>query len=68
MLARPVHIVDGPGPGARLRAEGYNLELVTGRPPAPQFHSWTHYFWQAQEMWPELYCQLHPERAGILGS
>ena len=41
----------------------YDTELVTGRPPAPHFHSWTHYFWQAQEMWPELYCQIHPEKA-----
>jgi len=36
---------------------------VTGRPPAPHFHSWTHYFWQAQEMWPDLYVQIHPDRA-----
>ena len=41
----------------------YDTELVTGRPPAPHFHSWTHYFWQAQEMWPELYCQIHPDKA-----
>jgi anaerobic selenocysteine-containing dehydrogenase len=43
------------------------LELVTGRPPAPHFHSWTHYFWQAQEMWSDLYAQIHPERAKKLG-
>jgi anaerobic selenocysteine-containing dehydrogenase len=41
----------------------YDTELISGRPPAPHFHSWTHYFWQAQEMWPELYCQIHPEKA-----
>jgi anaerobic selenocysteine-containing dehydrogenase/Fe-S-cluster-containing dehydrogenase component len=41
----------------------FDTELVTGRPPAPHFHSWTHYFWQAQEMWPELYCQIHPDKA-----
>lgn len=41
----------------------FDTELVTGRPPAPHFHSWTHYFWQAQEMWPELYCQIHPVKA-----
>jgi anaerobic selenocysteine-containing dehydrogenase/Fe-S-cluster-containing dehydrogenase component len=41
----------------------FDTELVSGRPPAPHFHSWTHYFWQAQEMWPELYCQIHPEKA-----
>ncbi|MEE9256905.1 MAG: molybdopterin-dependent oxidoreductase, partial [bacterium] len=55
------------GTGARLRAEGFDTELITGRPPAPHFHSWTHYFWQAQEMWPDLYCQMHPERAEKLG-
>ncbi|MGC3875382.1 molybdopterin-dependent oxidoreductase [Halomonas sp. GXIMD04776] len=47
--------------------EGLDVELVTGRPPAPHFHSWTHYFWQAQEMWPELYCQIHPKLADSLG-
>ena len=46
---------------------GYDTELVTGRPPAPHFHSWTHYLWQAQEMWPELFCQIHPEKAERLG-
>ena len=45
----------------------FDTELVTGRPPAPHFHSWTHYFWQAQEMWPELYCQIHPDKAKIQG-
>ncbi len=49
------------------RVLGYDTELVTGRPPAPHFHSWTHYFWQAQEMWPQLYCQIHPEKAASLG-
>ncbi len=55
------------GPGARLRAQGFDTELVTGRPPAAHFHSLTHYFWQAQEMWPDLYCQIHPEKAALLG-
>jgi anaerobic selenocysteine-containing dehydrogenase/Fe-S-cluster-containing dehydrogenase component len=45
----------------------FDTELVSGRPPAPHFHSWTHYFWQAQEMWPELYCQIHPHKAEGLG-
>lgn len=54
-------------PGARLRAGGFDLELITGRPPAPQFHSWTHYFWQAQEMWSDLYVQIHPLRAAAAG-
>jgi len=55
------------GPGARLRAQGFDTELVTGRPPAAHFHSLTHYFWQAQEMWPDLYCQIHPNKAAALG-
>ena len=55
------------GPAARLRARGFDTELVTGRPPAAHFHSLTHYFWQAQEMWPDLYCQIHPEKARALG-
>ncbi len=54
-------------PGAKLRAQGFDTELVTGRPPAAHFHSWTHYFWQAQEMWPDLYCQIHPHKAAALG-
>ncbi|HTL27194.1 MAG TPA: molybdopterin dinucleotide binding domain-containing protein, partial [Burkholderiales bacterium] len=54
-------------PGARLRAQGFDLELVTGRPPAPHFHSWTHYAWQAQEMWPDLYVQIHPAAAARAG-
>ncbi|MGZ0190489.1 MAG: molybdopterin dinucleotide binding domain-containing protein, partial [Alphaproteobacteria bacterium] len=53
-------------PAADLRAQGFDMELVTGRPPAPHFHSWTHYAWQAQEMWPDLYCQLHPTAAARL--
>jgi len=54
-------------PAARLRALGFDTELVTGRPPAAHFHSLTHYFWQAQEMWPDLYCQMHPDKAARLG-
>ena len=49
------------------RDAAFDTELVTGRPPAPHFHSWTHYFWQAQEMWPELYCQIHPKKAANIG-
>ncbi len=49
------------------RDAAFDTELVTGRPPAPHFHSWTHYFWQAQEMWPELYCQIHPQKAAAIG-
>jgi anaerobic selenocysteine-containing dehydrogenase len=48
------------------RDAAFDTELVTGRPPAPHFHSWTHYFWQAQEMWPQLYCQIHPRKAAAL--
>jgi anaerobic selenocysteine-containing dehydrogenase/Fe-S-cluster-containing dehydrogenase component len=66
--ARGRIVAPGPDhPGARLRAQGFDTELVTGRPPAAHFHSWTHYFWQSQEMWPDLYCQIHPEKAAQLG-
>jgi len=54
-------------PGARLRERGFDLELITGRPPAPHFHSWTHFSWQAQEMWPDLYVQIHPATAARAG-
>jgi len=66
---RPVRIVAGSNdaPGARLRDLGYDTELVTGRPAAPHFHAWTHFFWQAQEMWSDLYVQIHPDKAGPLG-
>ncbi len=66
---RPARIVEGSNdsPGARLRAQGFDTELVTGRPPAPHFHSWTHDFWQAQEMWPDLYIQIHPSKAAAIG-
>jgi anaerobic selenocysteine-containing dehydrogenase len=53
-------------PGQLIRSEGFWLELLTGRPAAPHFHSWTHYSWQAQEMWPDLYAQIHPITAGEL--
>jgi anaerobic selenocysteine-containing dehydrogenase/Fe-S-cluster-containing dehydrogenase component len=62
-LVYPGKIVDQPV----ARDPQYDTELVTGRPPAPHFHSWTHYFWQAQEMWPELYCQIHPDKAAAIG-
>ena len=52
-----------PGRNTAAIEEGYNLELVTGRPAAPHFHSWTHYSWQAQEMWSDLYVQIHPKTA-----
>ena len=53
--------------GAALRAQGYEYELITGRASAAHFHSWTHHFWQAQEMWPDLYAQMHPELAAEKG-
>jgi len=61
-------VAPGPDhPGAKLRALGFDTELVTGRPSAAHFHSWTHYFWQSQEMWPDLFCQIHPDKASKLG-
>ena len=62
---QPVELVQGSGAGDGVG--GFDMELITGRPPAPHFHSWTHFFWQAQEMWPEQYCQMHPEKAKLLG-
>ena len=62
-LAQTGRILDQPA----ARSVKFDTELVTGRPPAPHFHSWTHYFWQAQEMWPQLYCQIHPEKASEIG-
>ena len=53
--------------GRRLRAAGFDTLLVTGRAGAPHFHSWTHHFWQAREMWPDLYLQLHPDMATRIG-
>ena len=50
-------------PARRLQARGFDTHLVTGRPAAPHFHSWTHYAWQAQEMWPDMYVQMHPDKA-----
>ncbi|MEH6446785.1 MAG: molybdopterin-dependent oxidoreductase [Oceanospirillaceae bacterium] len=61
-LIYSAHITNEPKPKTKKNST-FDTELVTGRPPAPHFHSWTHYFWQAQEMWPELYCQIHPEKA-----
>ena len=54
-------------PARALKARGFDLQLITGRPAAPHFHSWTHYAWQAQEMWPDLYVQIHPTKAAALG-
>ncbi len=62
-LTRPVQIIDEP----IQRSTVYDTELVSGRPPAPHFHSWTHWFWQAQEMWPEQFVMIHPKKANALG-
>ena len=68
MTARARIVAASPdGRGARLRAQGFDTELLTGRPSATHFHSWTHYFWQAQEMQPDLFCQIHPDRAKARG-
>ena len=53
-------------PGRRLRALGFDRERVTGRPPAPHLHGWTHVFWQAQERSPDLDVRIHPEKAAAL--
>ena len=54
-------------PGTALMNAGFDTQLITGRPPAPHFHSWTHYSWQAQEMWPDLFVQIHPDKAAEIG-
>lgn len=56
----------GDTPSRNLRDRGFDTHLITGRPPAPHFHSWTHYSWQAQEMWPDMYVQMHPSKAEAL--
>ncbi|MEQ9360192.1 MAG: molybdopterin dinucleotide binding domain-containing protein, partial [Rhodospirillales bacterium] len=58
---------DANSPARTLKARGFDTQLITGRPAAPHFHSWTHYAWQAQEMWPDLYVQIHPAKAAALG-
>jgi len=58
---------DTDSPARALKARGFDTQLITGRPAAPHFHSWTHYAWQAQEMWPDLYVQIHPAKAAALG-
>jgi len=63
-MTRPVRIVDKP---VAARRPEYDTELISGRPPAPHFHSWTHWFWQANEMWPEQFVMVHPEKAAPLG-
>jgi anaerobic selenocysteine-containing dehydrogenase len=59
-----VRIVDAPRP---REFERYDTYLITGRPGAPHFHSITHWFWQAQEMRPDPFVQIHPLKAQALG-
>ena len=63
---QPVRIVAGNSDNHSANAR-FDTELITGRPPAAHFHSWTHDFWQAQEMWPDLYVQIHPDKAARHG-
>lgn len=62
-MTRPVRISSQPLP----RDPRYDTELVSGRPPAPHFHSWTHWQWQANEMWPEQFAMIHPNKASSIG-
>jgi anaerobic selenocysteine-containing dehydrogenase/Fe-S-cluster-containing dehydrogenase component len=68
-LVTPFQIVQphAASPARNLQQQGFDTHLITGRPPAPHFHSWTHYAWQAQEMWPDMYVQMHPDKAAELG-
>jgi anaerobic selenocysteine-containing dehydrogenase/Fe-S-cluster-containing dehydrogenase component len=45
----------------------FDTELVTACPPVPHFHSWCNFFWQAWEMWPDLFVHLHPNKARAIG-
>ncbi len=67
-MVKPFEIIQphGDSPGRNLQRQGFDTHLITGRPPAPHFHSWTHYAWQAQEMWPDMYVQMHPDKAAEL--
>ena len=67
-MVKPFEIIQphGDSPGQNLQRQGFDTHLITGRPPAPHFHSWTHYAWQAQEMWPDMYVQMHPDKAAEL--
>ena len=67
-MVKPFEIVQphADSPGQKLQNRGFDTHLITGRPPAPHFHSWTHYAWQAQEMWPDMYVQMHPDKAAEL--
>ena len=50
-------------PSKKLQNRGFDTHLITGRPPAPHFHSWTHYAWQAHEMWPDMHVRIHQDKA-----
>ncbi|MGB0198085.1 MAG: molybdopterin-containing oxidoreductase family protein, partial [Candidatus Puniceispirillaceae bacterium] len=67
-MVKPFEIIQphADSPGQNLQRQGFDTHLITGRPPAPHFHSWTHYAWQAQEMWPDMYVQMHPDKAAEL--
>ncbi|MBU1206532.1 MAG: molybdopterin-dependent oxidoreductase [Proteobacteria bacterium] len=47
--------------------EDFDTELITACPPVPHFHSWGNFFWQAWEMWPDLFVHLHPAKARSIG-
>jgi anaerobic selenocysteine-containing dehydrogenase/Fe-S-cluster-containing dehydrogenase component len=53
-------------PEQALASEG-DLELITACPPVPHFHSWCNFFWQAWEMWPDLFAHIHTDKARSLG-
>ncbi|MFQ5896016.1 MAG: molybdopterin-dependent oxidoreductase, partial [Nitrospinota bacterium] len=57
----------GNGSGRGGGDSAFDTELITGRAPAPHFHGWTHWVWQPEEMWPEMFCQIHPEKAQAVG-
>lgn len=62
-LTYRVKISDEPMAGL----EGFDTYLITGRAGAPHFHTITHWWWQPQEMMPDMYAQIHPTKARSLG-
>ena len=51
-------------PGAKLRAEGYDMELPPSAGAA--FSQLDPLFLAKLQMWPDLYAQIHPDKAASL--
>ncbi|MDI6756209.1 MAG: molybdopterin-dependent oxidoreductase, partial [Thermodesulfobacteriota bacterium] len=62
-LAPMVKITDEPS----SMLKEFDTELITACPPVAHFHSWCNFFWQAWEMWPDLFVHIHPKKAEAIG-